>query len=145
MGKPLARLPMRESRPTLAKGSTPPRPAHGAGFGGGAASERVALSLQTSAAVATRTLPPQATKKAPTEVNQITHDTALSRESCIIVARGSSHAAINAADIKTHRHRLGHNLGSSGFGVGQGGRDPHVSGHLRRTGCLRRSGRGDHA
>src|SRR5262249_2182919 len=32
------------------------------------------VSLQTSAALATRTLPPPATKKAPTEVNQITHE-----------------------------------------------------------------------
>src|SRR5215471_8985175 len=145
MGKPLARLPMRESRPTLAKGSTPPRPAHGAGFGGGAASERVALSLQTSAALATRTLPPQATKKAPTEVNQITHDTALSRESCIIVARGPGHAAINAAKIETQRHRLRHNLGSGGFGVSKGGRATHVQDHLWRSSCLRRSGYRDHA
>src|SRR5215831_11381093 len=145
MGKPLARLPMRESRPTLAKGSTPPRPAHGAGFGGGAASERVALSLQTSAALATRTLPPQATKKAPTEVNQITHDTALSRESCIIVARGPGHVAIHAAKIKTQCDRLRHNLGGDGFGASEGRRDPHVQDHLWRSGCLRQSDHRDHA
>src|SRR5262249_34594677 len=114
----------------------PPRPAHGAGFGGGAASERVALSLQTSAALATRTVPPQATKKAPTEVNQITHDTALSRESCIIVARGPGHVAIHAAKIETQCDRLRHNLCSGGFGVSEGGRDTHVRDQARRSGCM---------
>ena len=34
--------------------------------------------------------PASGNKKAPAKVNQITHDTALSRESCIIMARGPS-------------------------------------------------------